>query len=43
MVSNTLRMTEQKLLAALERLRHGAGQTPEYRKLRNDLPEDWPI
>jgi hypothetical protein len=41
MVSSSLEMTEEALLAVLDRLR--ASGDPEYVALRADLPEDWPI
>ncbi|HWO42542.1 MAG TPA: hypothetical protein VNO43_12140 [Candidatus Eisenbacteria bacterium] len=43
MVSNTLHMEQDDLVAALERLRKERGATPEYRKIRRDLPKDWPL
>ena len=43
MVSNTLKMDLQELLATLERLRREFSKSPEYQKMRRELPEDWPI
>jgi hypothetical protein len=43
MVSNTLKMKQQDVIAALQRLRREQRDHPEYRKLRRDLPEDWPL
>jgi hypothetical protein len=43
MVSNTLRMDQKEVVAALQRLRANRSADPEYKKLRKDLPDDWPI
>ena len=43
MVSNTLKISLEEVVAALKRLRAGQSDDPEYRKLRKDLPADWPI
>jgi hypothetical protein len=43
MVSNTLKMRLEDLLATLERLRRESGQDPEYQELRRELPADWPM
>lgn len=43
MVSNTLKMKPQEVIAALERLCREQGDDREYRKLRQNLPDDWPI
>ena len=43
MVSNSLDMPLQELLAEVERLRREFGETPEYLEYRKDLPEDWPL
>jgi len=43
MVSNTLKMAQKDVVAALKRLRAQHGDDPEYNKLRKDLPKDWPI
>jgi len=43
MVSNALKMSQDELLDALEQLRKKFANTPEYKKLRQDLPKDWPL
>ncbi|HXV81862.1 MAG TPA: hypothetical protein VEG60_18425 [Candidatus Binatia bacterium] len=43
MVSNTLKMAQKDVIAALKRLRAQRSDDPEYKKLRKDLPKDWPI
>ena len=43
MVSNSLDMPLQELLAEVERLRREFGGTEEYLAYRKDLPEDWPL
>jgi hypothetical protein len=43
MVSNTLKMSQKEIAAALKRLKHDHSDDAEYKKLRKDLPEDWPI
>jgi hypothetical protein len=43
MVSNALKMSEEELLEALEQLRKKYANDPEYKKLRRDLPKDWPL
>jgi hypothetical protein len=43
MVSNTLEMELDELLATLARLRAEHGADPEYQRLRADLPADWPL
>ena len=43
MVSNALKMTQQDVIAALKRLRADHSDDPEYKRLRKDLPEEWPI
>jgi len=43
MVSNTLKMDQKEVVKALKRLKRESGDTSEYKKLRRDLPEDWPI
>ena len=42
MVSNALKMSQEELLEALEQLRKKFANTAEYKKLRQDLPKDWP-
>jgi hypothetical protein len=36
-------MREADVIAALERLRGAHSGDPEYRRLRQELPESWPI
>jgi hypothetical protein len=43
MVSNTLKMSQEEVVTALKRLRAKHGTDPEYKKLRKDLPKEWPI
>jgi hypothetical protein len=43
MVSNSLKISQQEIIKALKRLRREQSDNPEYRKLRRDLPEEWPI
>jgi hypothetical protein len=43
MVSSTLDMSVEELLATLERLRLAYGSDPDYMSLRSALPEDWPL
>ena len=43
MVSNTLKMDQKEVVKALKRLKRESSHSPEYKKLRNDLPKDWPI
>jgi hypothetical protein len=43
MVSNTLKMPQKDVVAALKRLRAQHSDDPEYKKLRKDLPNQWPI
>ena len=43
MVSNSLKMAQKDVVAALKRLRAQTSDEPEYRKLRKDLPKEWPI
>ena len=43
MVSNTLRIDLQDLLDTIARMRKEHGGDAEYRKLRRELPEDWPL
>jgi hypothetical protein len=43
MVSNSLKISQQEIIAALKRLRAQHRDDPEYKKLRKDLPKDWPI
>jgi hypothetical protein len=43
MVSNSLKMEQQEIVQALARLRREQADSPEYQKLRGELPEDWPV
>ena len=43
MVSNAVKKEQKEVVAALKRLRAEHSDDPEYKKLRNDLPKDWPI
>ena len=43
MVSNSLKMSQQEIVAALQRLKADHSDDPEYKNLRKDLPKNWPI
>jgi hypothetical protein len=43
MVSNAVKMDQREVVSALKRLRAEHSDDPEYRKLRKDLPQEWPI
>ena len=43
MVSNSLHMTEEELLAALDRIKAAHAADPDYQEMRAALPEDWPM
>ena len=43
MVSSSFDLDLQDLLDTLERLRRDHGDTPEYREMRQALPDDWPL
>jgi hypothetical protein len=43
MVSNTLKMDQKEVVAALKRLKADHSDDPEYKKLRKDLPKGWPV
>lgn len=43
MVSNSVKMNQQEVVAALKRLRAQHSDDAEYKKLRKDLPKEWPI
>jgi len=43
MVSNTVKMDQKDVVAALKRLKTNHGDVPDYKKLRKDLPREWPI
>ena len=42
MVSNSVKMNQQEVVAALKRLRANHSDDAEYKKLRKDLPKEWP-
>jgi len=43
MVSSALNMELQELLDTLDRVRREFGDSPEYKKLRQRLPAEWPM
>jgi hypothetical protein len=43
MVSNAVHQDQREVVAALKRLRAQHSDDAEYKKLRKDLPEEWPI
>lgn len=43
MVSNSLKIGQEEVVAALKRLRAEHSADPGYKKLRKDLPKDWPL
>jgi hypothetical protein len=43
MVSNAVKMNQQEVIGALQRLRAEHSNDPEYKKLRKDLPKEWPV
>jgi len=43
MVSNSLKISQEEVIAALERLREQESDSAEYKKLRKDLPKSWPL
>lgn len=43
MVSNTLDMELDDLVATLKRVRETSADDPDYLESRASLPEDWPI
>ena len=43
MVSNAVKMDQKTVVAALKRLRARYREDSEYKKLRQDLPDDWPV
>jgi len=43
MVSNSLKISQEKIVAALKRLRAEQNDDAEYKRLRKDLPKEWPI
>ena len=42
MVSNTVKQDQKEVVAALKRLRAQHSDDAEYKKLRKDLPKEWP-
>jgi hypothetical protein len=43
MVSNSLKISQEEVVKALNRLRREKADSPEYQKLRKDLPKNWPV
>ena len=43
MVSNSLKISQEEVAAALKRLRAEKSDDTEYKKLRKDLPKEWPL
>jgi len=43
MVSNAVHQDQKAVVAALKRLRAQHSDDAEYKKIRNELPKDWPI
>ena len=43
MVSNVLEVDEADLLKQLRSFRRKYADDPEYKKLRAELPKDWPL
>ena len=43
MVSNSLNIELQALLALLGTLKNESADDPEYQDLRGQLPEEWPL
>jgi hypothetical protein len=43
MVSNSLKISQQEIVAALKRLHAEHSDDPEYKKIRKDLPKNWPV
>jgi hypothetical protein len=43
MVSNAVKMSQKDVVAALKRLRAAHSNDPDYKKVRKDLPREWPI
>ena len=42
MVSNSLKISQEEVVAALKRLRAESSDDVDYKKLRKDLPKGWP-
>ena len=43
MVSNSLHMPLDELLAGIKRMRKQYASDAEYKKMRAELPQDWPL
>ena len=43
MVSNSVKISQDEVVAALKRLRAEHSDDADYKKLRKDLPKEWPI
>ena len=43
MVSNSLKIGQEEVVAALKRLRRERSDDAEYKNLRKDLPKNWPL
>ena len=43
MVSNSLHIDLQDLLETIKNMRAKYGDTEDYKSLRRDLPDDWPL
>jgi hypothetical protein len=43
MVSNSLKISQEEVVVALKRLRAEHSDSPEYKKIRKDLPKGWPL
>ncbi len=43
MVSSTLNLREVELRKALRRIKREHADDPEYKRLRKELPKDWPL
>jgi len=43
MVSNSLKISQEEVVGALKRLRAEHSADADYKKLRKDLPKDWPL
>jgi hypothetical protein len=43
MVSNALKISQEEVVQALLRARQEQSETPEYKKLRKDVPKGWPL
>lgn len=43
MVSNSLKISQEEVAAALKRLHAEQRNDAEYKRLRKDLPKSWPV